>query len=216
LKRYKHGTKRETTMRARVALGLAAGLALGACATTLPLPPTESVRYHRGPETVGRGTVVVQPLATGPTSIEFETYAAAVRAELARAGYSTAAPGAQPQYIATVSYARSNRVGPPRRSPISIGIGGGGFSGGGRGGGVGLGGGVGFPVGGGGNSALVVTELAVTIKQRVDQSPVWEGQAQTVAEARRAGADAPAQAAKLASALFAGFPGESGRTIEVR
>jgi hypothetical protein len=173
------------------------------------------VRYHRGAETVGRGAIVVEPLATGPVSLEFETYAAAVRAELARAGYPAAAPGAQPQYVAVVSYSRANRVGPPRRSPISIGIGGGGFSGGRRGG-LGLGGGVGLPIGGGGNSAVVVTELAVTIKQRVDQSPVWEGQAQTVADARRAGADAPAQAAKLASALFTGFPGESGRTIQVR
>ena len=203
-------------MRKGAAFGLAAGLALAGCATTVPLPPTESVRYHRGPETVGRGTVAVQPLAAGPVSLEFETYAAAVRGELARAGYVLAAPGATPQYIAVVSYARSNRAGPPKRSPISIGIGGGSFSGGRRGGGVGLGGGVGFPLGGGGGSTVVVTELSVTIKNRTDQSPVWEGQAQTAADAARAGADASAQATKLAGALFAGFPGESGRTIEVR
>ena len=202
-------------MRASTALGLMAGLALSGCATTLPLPPTESVRYHRGPETVGRGTIAVQPLATGPVSLEFETYAAAVRAELLRSGYVQAAPGTRPQYVATVSYARSNRAGPPRRSPISIGIGGGGFDGGRRGG-VGLGGGVGFPIGGGGSSSIIVTELAVTIKSQVDQSPVWEGQAQTAADARAAGADAQAQATKLAGALFGGFPGESGRTIEIR
>ena len=202
-------------MRATVAIVLAGGLALAGCATTAPLPPTESVRYHRGAETVGRGTIAVELLAAGPVSLEFETYAAAVRAELVRSGYTAAAPGATPQYVAVVSYARSNRVGPPRRSPVSIGLGGGGFSGG-RGGGVGLGGGIGFPVGGGGSSALVVTELSVTIKNRIDQSPVWEGQAQAVADARAAGSNADAQAAKLASALFAGFPGESGRTIEVR
>ena len=200
-------------MRKAAVLGL--GLALAGCATTVPLPPTESVRYHRGAETVGRGTIVVQPLATGPVSLEFETYAGAVRAELTRIGYPSPPPGATPQYIAVVSYSRANKVGPPRRSPISIGIGGGGFDGGRRGG-VGVGGGVGFPIGGGGASTIVVTELAVTIKQRVDQSPVWEGQAQSAADAQRAGADAPAQAAKLASALFQGFPGESGRTIEVR
>lgn len=207
-------------MRGRSIKGLTlaafGALTLAGCATTAPLPPTESVRYHRGPETVGRGTIAVEPLAAGAVSLEFDTYAAAVRGELARSGYSPAAPGATPQYVAVVSYARSNRVGPPRRSPVSIGLGGGGFSGGRRGGGVGLGGGVGFPIGGGGNSALVVTELSVTIKQRVDQSPVWEGQAQTAADARSAGADAGAQAAKLAAALFTGFPGESGRTIEVR
>lgn len=201
---------------AALGASLGLGLALAGCATTAPLPPTESVRYHRGAETVGRGTIAVQPLATGPVSLEFETSAAAVRAELLRSGYVAAAPGARPQYVATVSYARSNRVGPPRRSPVSIGIGGGSFSGGRRGGGVGLGGGVGFPIGGGGGSTIVVTELAVTIKSQVDQSPVWEGQAQTGADARAAGADASAQAAKLAAALFGGFPGESGRTIEVR
>lgn len=206
---------RERSIRGATVAAFGA-LALAGCATTAPLPPTESVRYHRGPETVGRGTVAVEPLATGPVSLEFDTYAAAVRGELARSGYTPAAPGATPQYVAVVSYARSNRVGPPRRSPISIGLGGGGFSGGRRGGGVGLGGGVGFPIGGGGNSALVVTELSVTIKQRVDQSPVWEGQAQTVADARSTASDAGAQAAKLAAALFAGFPGESGRTIEVK
>jgi hypothetical protein len=199
-----------------LALASIGALTLAGCATTAPLPPTESVRYHRGVETVGRGTIAVEPLATGPVSLEFETYAAAVRGELLRSGYVAAAPGATPQYVAVVSYARSNRIGPPRRSPFSIGLGGGGFSGGRGGGGVGLGGGVGFPVGGGGANALVVTELSVTIKNRVDQSPVWEGQAQTAADARTAGANAPAQAAKLAAALFSGFPGESGRTIEVK
>lgn len=202
-------------MRVRVSLGLAAALALGACATTLPLPPTTAERLHRGAESVGRGTIAVQPLATGPVSREFQTYADAVSAELARNGYASAPPGMQPQYIAVVSYSRANRIGPPRRSPITIGIGGGSFSGG-RGGGVGLGGGVGFPVGGGGASTVVVSELEVLIKSRADQSHIWQGKAQTVADARRAGADAPAQAAKLAAALFQGFPGESGVTTEVR
>ncbi|HEX8485437.1 DUF4136 domain-containing protein [Sphingomonas sp.] len=197
-----------------VALG---AMGLAGCATTAPLPPTEVIRYHLG-EPIDRGAISVEPLTGGgaPASLEFETYAAAVRSELARNGYAPAAPGARPLFVAVVSYARSNRVGPPRRSPISIGLGGGGFSGGRGGGGVGLGGGVGFPIGGGGNSALVVTELSVTIKRRVDQSPVWEGRAQTAADARAAGSDAATQAAKLASALFMGFPGESGRTIEVR
>jgi hypothetical protein len=194
----------------------ALGLALAGCATTTPLPPTEVIRYHLG-EPIERGTIVVEPLTGGTApSLEFETYAAAVRGELTRAGYAPAAPGARPAFVAIVSYARSNQVGPPRRSGLSIGIGGGGFSGGRRGGGVGLGGGVGIPIGGGGANAVVVTELTVTIKRRVDQSPVWEGRAQGVADARGASADAATQAGKLASALFTGFPGESGRTIEVR
>ena len=59
---------------------------------------------------------------------------------------------------------------------------------------------------------MLVAELAVTIKRRVDQSPVWEGRAQGVSDIK----SADQQAGKLAAALFTGFPGESGRTIEVK
>ncbi len=190
--------------------------ALAACATGPSLPPTEVIRYHLG-EPIDRGTIRVEPQAAeGATpSIEFKTYAAAVETQLLRNGYALPAPGAQPQLIATVAFTRANRVGPPRPSPVSIGLGGGGFSGG-RGGGLGLGGGIGFPIGGGKRDAFVETELAVTIKRRVDQSPVWEGRAHALADARGTDADAATQAQKLAVALFTGFPGESGRTIEVK
>ena len=159
-----------------VTLPLLALTGLSACATGPSLPPTEVIRYHLG-EPIERGTIRVEPLAAeGQTpSIEFKTYAAAVETQLLRNGYALPAAGAQPQLIATVSFNRANRVGPPRSSGVSIGLGGGGFSGGRRGGGVGLGGGIGFPIGGARNSALVESELAVTIKRRADQSPVWEG-----------------------------------------
>jgi hypothetical protein len=200
-----------------VVLPLAAITGLSACATGPSLPPTDVIRYHLG-EPLERGTIRVEPLTTeGATpSIEFKTYAAAVETQLLRNGYTLPTAGAQPQLVATVGFNRANRVGPPRSSGVSIGLGGGGFSGGRRGGGVGLGGGIGFPLGGTRNSALVESELAVTIKRRVDLSPVWEGRAHTITDARKPDADVPAQAAKLAAALFTGFPGESGRTIEVR
>lgn len=194
-----------------LALGIGAA-ALAGCATTAPLPPTEVIRYHLG-EPLARGTVAVEPLSGGaPASLEFKTYAAAVQGELLKAGYSVPAQGATPDFVATVGFARTSQEGPPRRSPISIGIGGGGFSGGRSGGGVGLGGGVGFPIGGGRPTQLLVAELSVTIKRRADQSPVWEGRAQGVSDIK--GADQ--QAGKLAHALFTGFPGQSGRTITVR
>ena len=60
---------------------------------------------------------------------------------------------------------------------------------------------------------ILATELNVTIKRRSDQSPVWEGHARTFAN--RPDADA-AVADKLTRALFAGFPGESGRTVTVK
>ena len=197
-----------------------AGASLTACATGPSLPPTEVLRYHLG-EPIDRGTIAVQPLTGGgPASLEFKTYAAAVQGELLKAGYSVPVPGAKPLLVATVGFTRTTQAGPPKRSPISIGIGGGGFSGGGGrrggGGGVGLGGGVGFPIGGGGSTAILVSELSVTIKRSADQSPVWEGRAQSFVDARKHDATTDIQAGKLARALFMGFPGESGRTIQVK
>lgn len=204
------------TLRTIIALGVAAS-ALAGCATTGALPPTEVIRYHLGAP-IERGTIAVEPLTGGgaPASLEFKTYAAAVQGELIKVGYTPPLPGAMPQFVAVVSFTRGIQEGPPRPSPFSIGLGGGGFSGGRRGGGVGLGGGVGFPIGRSRPNEIVVTQLGVTIKRRVDLSPVWEGQSHTAADPRKPDATAAAQADKLARALFTGFPGESGRTIEVR
>ena len=199
------------TIRPFLALGLGAA-ALAGCATTGPLPPTEVIRYHLG-EPIARGTIAVEPLSGGaPASLEFKTYAAAVQSQLLKVGYSVPAQGATPDYVATVGFTRTSREGPPRQSPVSIGIGGGGFSGGRRGGGVGLGGGIGFPIGKSRPTQVLVAELAVTIKRRADQSPIWEGKAQGISDIK--GADE--QGGKLARALFTGFPGESGRTISVK
>ncbi len=110
-------------MKARSLLILAAAAGtLAACSTTGGrLPPTEVIRYHLG-EPIARGTIRVEPLSnTGPASIEFKTYAAAVETALLRNGYALAQGDAQPDYIATVSFTRANRLGPPRPSPFSIG-----------------------------------------------------------------------------------------------
>ncbi|WP_314372137.1 DUF4136 domain-containing protein [Sphingomonas paucimobilis] len=204
-------------MKARSLLILAAAAGtLAACSTTGGrLPPTEVIRYHLG-EPIARGTIRVEPLSnTGPASIEFKTYAAAVETALLRNGYSLPQGDAQPDYIATVSFTRANRLGPPRPSPFSIGLGGGSFSG--NRGGVGLGGGLSFPIGKSRPQEIIGTELSVQIKRRMDQSPIWEGSARNIAPVETlAKIDAQAQAAKLADALFTKFPGESGRTIEVK
>lgn len=186
--------------------------ALAGCATGPSRFPVQATRFHFNAMT-DRGTVAVEPLAGGGTaSIEYKTYAAAVESELLRLGYTSPAPGARPDFLATVSFTRTARPLPARRSPVSIGLGGGGISGG-RGGGVGLGGGVSFPVGGSGGREGIVTELSVRIRHGADA--VWEGQAQSLTDASAADADAAAIARRLARALFSGFPGESGRTIEV-
>ncbi len=202
------------SIRSLAAIGLA-GAGLAACSTTT-LPPTQVIRYHLGAP-IERGSIDVEPQTGGaPASLEFKTYAAAVQSQLLRIGYTPPVPGTPSQFVAVVSFQRGIVEGPPRRSPFSIGLGGGGYSGGYSGGGVGGGVGVGIPIGGGGRNEIVVTELGVTINRRVDQTPVWEGHARTSADPRKPDAVASAQADKLASAVFTGFPGESGRTIEIK
>ncbi|WP_375380289.1 hypothetical protein [uncultured Sphingomonas sp.] len=192
-------------------------LGLAGCATGPTRFPVEATRFHYDP-VADRGTVAVEPLDTsGPPSLEFQTYAAAVQAELLRLGYTPVAPGAVPQFRVTVGFNRTDRPLPPRRSPVSIGLGAGGFSGGGGyrgGGGVGLGGGVSFPVGHPRGRVGVISELSVRIRRGPDA--VWEGHAQTATDVAARDADANATAARLSHALFLGFPGDSGRTIEVK
>ena len=80
---------------------------------------------------------------------------------------------------------------------------------------MGLGGGISFPIG----RARPLEEVAATLSVKIDTragAGVWEGRAQG-REVRHVGeGDATATAGRLAHALFTGFPGESGRTIEVK
>lgn len=201
----------------RVPALLLAPALLAACATTGSYPTsTDVIRYHLGaPE---RGTVVVQPAGGGDgvsSGLAAQPYAAAVSRALGAAGYAPAGPGGDTQFIALVDVRQVSSE-ERRPSPFSIGLGGGSF-GGGRRGGIGIGGGVGFPIGSGRRTTIDATELTVLIKRRVDQSPVWEGHARTVApRTSMGGADLQTTADRLAQALFTGFPGESGRTITVQ
>lgn len=199
-------------MRAVLALVLAT-VPLASCATTPRSFPVQATRFHYEALTE-RGTVTVEPLpGAGPASLEYKTYAAAVESELLKAGYTTPPPGGRGEYIATVGFTRANRPLPPRNSGVSVGLGGGTFGGGWRGGG-GVGGGISFPLGGNRPREGVVTELSVRLRHGADA--VWEGQAQSLTDTSAPDADANAVAARLAGALFQGFPGESGRTIEVK
>lgn len=200
-------------MRSVILLLLAAA-PLAACATGPQSFPIQATRFHYD-AVAQRGTIAVEPLAgPAPASLEYKTYAAAVQAELLKAGFTSPAPGTKPAFIATVGFTRADRALPRRASPISIGLGGGGFSGGRRGGGGGVGGGISFPVGGSGDRTGVVTELSVRIREGADA--IWEGQAQSLTDTTAPNADAGSISARLAAALFKEFPGESGRTIEVK
>ena len=199
-------------MRAMSRILLAgAAISLGACATTPTQTPVEVSRFHLG-SPLETGTISAEPMTAGwATSLESQTYTAAVAQELSRYGYAAPVAGTTSQYLAVVGVTRSTRQGPPRRPPITIGIGGGGYTGG-----VGLGGGISFPIGKTRYREIVSIDLSVQIRRRSDGTVIWEGHAQTADDAVSPGAQASAEATKLANAIFRDFPGESGRTITVK
>lgn len=195
---------------AAAALGVLSG-----CAT--PAGPIEVTRFSR-PElaTTARGSISVVPaFSAGADSLEFRSYAAAISQELARLGYSDA-PGSAT--IAVVDVQRQVES-TERRSNSGVSVGLGGSTGGGGwhrgGGGLGLGVGVGFDLGGG-PKPRIETILNVTIRDRQTNVSLWEGRARLVAPQGSPLANSQLGAAKMAQALFQGFPGRSGETIQVK
>lgn len=187
----------------------AALLSLGACAT--PSGPVEVTRFHLG-QPIERGSVVIEPISGADRdSLEFRTYSAAVGRELQRLGFVPSQGVENALFVANVEVTRDTRAALARRSPVSVGIGGGsgGFGGG-------IGGGISFGLGGGGSGDTVITQLSVQLKRRAGLSTVWEGRAQTQSREKAPAAQPGLAADKLAAALFQGFPGESGRTITVK
>ncbi len=189
---------------------LAAGALLSGCAT--PVGPVEVTRFHL-PDTamLGRGAIRVEP-APGEdgSAIEFRTYAAAIARELTRLGYTEALPGgAEPAQVAVLSLDRETLVPERRRNPVSVGVGGGTGS---YGSGVGLGVGIDLS---GPPPSQVETRIALAIRDRASGQNLWEGRASFAVRADAPLAQTPLGAAKMAQALFRGFPGESGETISV-
>ena len=184
-----------------------AALALAGCATQ---PETRVTRFHLN-QPIARGSLAVEPMSPADRgSLEFQTYASIVGAELARLGF-TEAPGlAASEQVAAVSVERGSRP-QMRRSGLTIGIGGGSYGWNG-----GVGGGVSIPVGRRGPDELSLTRLTVQIKRRSDGSVVWEGRAETAARAGTPEADPANAVHRLAAALFRDFPGQSGQTITVK
>jgi hypothetical protein len=187
-------------------LTIVAFLALCSCSATIP--PVEVTRFTTGQQIAAGPVAVVPALGSDSQSLEFRTYASAVARQLASIGYPEERDQSSP-YIAEIAYSRGTRAEAAKRSPISIGIGGGSF---GRGGGIGIGTSIGL---GGGRRETAVMMLSVRLKSRASGQAVWEGRAQTEATARSPAAQPGLSADKLAAALFNGFPGKSGETIIV-
>lgn len=194
------------------ALAAAAALAIGGCSTMGDAPaPSQVTRFHLGAP-IARGPIAIEAFdPADQNSLEFQGYARAVAEELARLGWSVV-PSTQSEQVAMIDVEQGSRQALARRSPVSIGIGG---STGGWRSGVGVGVGVDVPVGKSRSREIVATQLEVRIKRRSNGEVFWEGRAITEARADDPLAGRAVAVEKLATALFQGFPGESGRTISV-
>lgn len=183
-------------------------LALAGCVT--PVGPVEVTRFHAADVSMlGKGTISVEPApGMDGNNLEWQSYRAAVMRQLVLLGYSEASPGTGTQ-VAHMAMSRQT-LEPQGRSPVSVGIGG---STGSYGSGVGLGIGLNLSPK---PSAQVTTDLAVTIRDRASNASLWEGRASFTVSTRSPLAATTLGAPKMTEALFKGFPGQSGETIEVK
>ncbi len=188
---------------------IAAALLLAGCAQTYVSPVSVTRFVGQAPARLGQGPIAVRAAPGTANSLEFAPYWQAVAGELTRLGYRVV-PGDDAAQIAEVRIDRA--VGQPGRgrNPVSVGVGG---STGSYGSGLGLG--LGFDLSGP-PPAVADTRMGVIIRDGANAEPLWEGRAEFAASANSRYGDAQAAAAKMAAALFAGFPGRSGETIEVR
>jgi len=197
--------KRSTLLAALAPAALLAG-----CTTPAYVSPVEVTRFTAPQAALGSGPIAIQPAPGERTdSWEYAAFQNAVSDELAQLGYIVT--GDMAQQVAEISVRRLVQQTGDSRSPVNVGVGG---STGTYGSGVGLG--VGINLGGNRPSEEIDTELRVTIRPSGDSNALWEGRARFSATTNSDYADQRAAAAKLADALFSGFPGRSGETIEVR
>jgi hypothetical protein len=178
----------------------AAALGVALCAgTAVYAKPVQVTRF------AATGEIVRGPAAPAAAAVSLEqsTYDAAVSRELAQAGF--AAEGTA-RYTYTAEVTKDVRRDPIRRSPVTIGIGGGT---GGYGGGFGIGGSFGIGSSRGRDTTMIT--LFVQLRDRASGKVVWEGRAQT--DSTAPGGE---RIERLAAALFRDFPGQTGRTISVK
>jgi hypothetical protein len=194
----------------RSALFAAAALLMLAGCSEGP-QPVEVSRFSR-PElsAAPHGAIAVVPAPGNDAgSLEFQSYAAAVARELAGVGYPQGTGG---NLVATLDVQRQfhGAVGPGNTVSVgAAGASGGGYSSGG----VGIGVGINLN---GAPKDQVETWVAVSIRDRTSGQALWEGRARYVVGSRTPEGQNEAVAAKMAHALFQGFPGKSGETILVR
>lgn len=196
-------------MKRLILAALLAPVLLAGCVA--PVGPVEVTRFH-APDVsrLGKGAIAVEAApGNDPASLEWRSYQAAVQRQLALLGYAEAQAGGGGQ-VAVMGLRRSTYQPQAGGGPVSVGLGAGTGS---YGSGVGLGVGINLSPP---PAAEVETELTVAIRDRASREVLWEGRASFTVRATSPLADTGLAAPKMAEALFAGFPGKSGETIEVR
>jgi len=192
------------------ALALIATTALlGGCATPAYVSPVEVTRFvGEEPAFLAQGTIqIVAASGLDRESIEFGLYEDAVRHELEELGYRVVMiNGSQVAQVGIDQYVIDEGN---RRGPVDVGVGGSTSSYG-----SGLGVGIGFNLGGR-PAERIARELSVSIREEGGTRNLWEGRASMTATANSDYAADAAAAPRMADSLFAGFPGNSGETIEV-
>jgi len=181
---------------------------LAACSAPAIRTGTEVTRFHRN-DTIAPQAVNLEPAdETDYDSLEYKAYQEIVAAELSRLGFEPV-EGDDAALIGVVDVDQTLEMQAPKRSPFSIGIGGGSFGGSG-----GVGASTSTNVGGTTGGEVTTTQLEVRLVDRAENAVVWEGRAVRTAEP---GSDnrPVATVQRLATALFQGFPGESGSTTTV-
>ena len=204
---------------AKVVVAAAALAALSGCAAPAFVSPVEVTRFV-GPNDAGggnagggnaelaQGTISIVPApGLNGDSLEYDFYRAAVQMELEQLGYRIVTQGAA--QVAQLGFAERTGKASEDGGPVSVGVGGstGSF-------GSGLGVGIGLdltprP------ADQINTVLTVAIRLSEGGVNLWEGRAAMTATVNSDFAPSDARAGKLADALFADFPGDSGETVIV-
>lgn len=191
---------------------IASAAVLSACATPAYVSPVEVTRFSAPQATsLGSGTIAVRAAPGQEETFGFAAYRNAVSEQLGLLGY-TVTTGEARQY-ADISVQRLVAGQSQGRSPVDVGVGG---STGSYGSGVGVGVGINLNSLSGPPADRIDTEMRVTIRPASSNDALWEGRARFTATSNSDFATEQAAASKLAGALFTGFPGQSGETIEVR
>ena len=199
--------------RNSIILGLLAPFAVAGCATTPYTGPVEVTRFHdeEAVQQIGQGTIFVESAAgQEEQSLELAPYKSAIARELLQLGYQEASRD-KADYVAQVRVGRySSSTGEGGRGPVSVGVGG---STGSYGSGVGVG--LGFNLGGGKSRERIGTDLSVMIREKDGGTTLWEGRANLEVSPGSHLESANANATAISEALFSGFPGNNGETIEL-